>query len=64
MTEKFIKEIKLDKVPMPFIPHLNKSEMLNSVVKHIPYKYSKVILFMILKLAVLKLMRNSVKRVN
>jgi hypothetical protein len=38
---KIIKEIKLDKTPMPFIPHLNNKEMLNSIVKNIPYKYSR-----------------------
>jgi hypothetical protein len=38
---KIIKEIKLDHVPMPYIPHLNNKEKINSIVKNVPYKYNR-----------------------
>jgi hypothetical protein len=38
---KIVKEIKLDHTPMPYVPHINNKEMLNTLVKNIPYKYNK-----------------------
>jgi hypothetical protein len=36
---KIVKKINLDPTPMPFAPHLNNREMLNSIVNGADYKY-------------------------